>query len=218
MTSVADRVTMATVVPYFQAQMTMLDSEAKIYCSTVASFGKVANPFAADAAIHTLHRAMHELMSYARTLLEDAGREIAGLPGFFGAWRSQRDHPFEVFKGTEQIIYGSYSGMTHTDRAPYIPVAVLRTAIELRLRHAFGIYSLVDPAKPQDTSPIDMGRLFEAMQKKQSEIEFAVDMHDVGESTDGATFIFTEGSGTSHGSQVFCFDISVPSSSARPIA
>ncbi|MBA3772499.1 MAG: hypothetical protein H0X13_08465 [Ramlibacter sp.] len=140
MTSAADRLTKAMAAPFYQAQMTMLDSEAKRYCSTIASFGQTPNPFAADAAVHTLHRALLELMRYAQVLLEDAGREVTDVPGFFGAWRKSREHPFEVFKGTEQIVYGTYSGMTHVDQAPYIPVAVLRTAIELRLRHAFCIY------------------------------------------------------------------------------
>jgi hypothetical protein len=179
MTSVADQLTKAMAASLYQAQMTMLDSEARRYCTTITSFGQTANPFAADAAVHTLHRALLEFMTYAHVLLEDAGREVTEVSGFFGAWRKKQEHPFEVFKGTEQVIYGTYSGMTHVDRAPYIPVAVLRTAIELRLRHAFCIYSLVDPAKPEDTVPIDMSRIFAAMQERQTEVEFAVDMHDV---------------------------------------
>ena len=157
----------------------MLDSEARRYCKTIALFVQDLDKFAANATIHTLHRALLDLMRYAQVLLEDAGREVTDVAGFFGAWRKKREHPFEVFKGTEQIIYGTYSGMTHTDRAPYIAVAVLRTAIELRLRQAFCIHSLVDPAKPEDTVPIDMNRIFTAMQARQGEIEFAVDMHDI---------------------------------------
>lgn len=179
MTSMADRLTKDTAPSFYQAQMTMIDSEARRYCMTITSFGKVQTPVAADATVHSLHPALLELMRYACILLEDAGREITDVPGFYGAWRKNRDHPFEVFKGTEQIIYGVYSGLTHADRAPYIPVAVLRTAIELRLRHAFCIYSLADPAKPENTVPIDMSSIFTAIQKRQSEIEFAVDIHDV---------------------------------------
>jgi hypothetical protein len=177
--SVADRFTKDTAPPFYQAQLTMLDSEARRYCKAIASFMQAPDKFAENATIHTLHPALLELMGYARVLLEDAGREVTDVAGFFGAWRKRREHPFEVFKGTEQIVYGAYSGMTHADRAPYIPVAVLRTAIELRLRQAFCIHSLVDPAKPEETVPIDMSRIFTAMQARQGEIEFAVDMHDI---------------------------------------
>lgn len=159
--------------------MTMLDAEARRYCQTIDSFGKATNRFSEDAAIHTLHRALLEIMRYARILLEDAAREIAAVNGFFGAWRRKRETSFEIFKGAEQIVYGTYSGMTHVDRSPYAPVAVLRTAIELRLRDAFGVYSLVDPARQDDLVPVDMSTLFAAIQKQQSKIDFEVDIHDV---------------------------------------
>ncbi len=118
-------------------------------------------------------------MSLAIVLLEDASYEIIKLPGYYGAWMRKYETPFEVFKGTEQIIYGTYSGMTHADRAPYVPVAVLRTAIELRLRHAFGITNYINPAKPEEMIPIDLSKLFEAIQTQQTEIEFAVNLHDI---------------------------------------
>lgn len=164
---------------FYQAQLTMLDSEARRYCKSIAEFAKTQEPFAADAVVHTLHRALLEMMHLAVVLLEDAAREVTKEPGYFSAWRRRHETPFEVFKGTEQIIYGVYSGMTHADRAPYAPVAVLRTAIELRLRHAFCVSSLVDLSRPEDMIPIDLSKLFEAIQKRQGEIDFVVDVHDI---------------------------------------
>jgi hypothetical protein len=119
------------------------------------------------------------MMRLARVLLEQAGAGVAGVPGYYRAWKRGAEHPFEVAQGTRQMIYGVYSGLAFADRAPYLPVAVLRTAIELRLRHAFGIYGLVDLLNPGDLVPIDMSKLFEAIQKHQHEIDFAVDIHDV---------------------------------------
>lgn len=179
MTSVAERRTKESAASFYQAQLTMMDSEAIRYCQSIARFGAAPLQFAPEAVIHTLHRALLEIMSYARVLLEDAAREVTDVPGYFAAWRSKRDHPFEVFKGAEQNVYGTYSGMTHTDRAPYVSVAVLRTAIELRLRHAFCIYSVVSPNNPEDSAPIDMSSIFMAIQAVKGKIEFAVDVHDV---------------------------------------
>ena len=129
--------------------------------------------------MHTLHRALLEMMRYALILLEDAAHHVTDVPGYFAAWRRKRETPFEVYKGTEQIIYGIYSGMTHADRAPYTPVAVLRTAIELRLRGAFCVSSYVNPERPDDLIPIYLSKLFEAIQTNQKDIEFIVDLHDV---------------------------------------
>jgi hypothetical protein len=164
---------------FYQAQLTMLDAEARRYCASIESFAKQQTMVYADAALHTLHRALLEMMCVATVLLEDAARAITDLSGYFGAWRRRREHPFEVFKGAEQIIYGTYSGMTHADRAPYIPVAVLRTAIELRLRHAFGVYSLRDPKNPDVPVFSAFSALFRAIQAQQDEIAFAVDINDV---------------------------------------
>ncbi|VBT33943.1 Uncharacterised protein [Burkholderia pseudomallei] len=183
MISVSDRITRARDPAFYRAQLTMLDKEATRYCNVIDSFSQAISQgapiFSENATVDTLHRALREMMRYALILLEDAASGVTDVPGYFGAWRRRHETPFEVFKGTEQIIYGTYSGMTHTDRAPYIPVAVLRTAIELRLRDAFCVSSYVNPSKPEELIPIDLSKLFDAIQTRQKDIDFAVDLHDV---------------------------------------
>jgi hypothetical protein len=179
MISVSDRISRLANPAFYRAQLTMLDKEANRYCDSIDSFSNASEIFAEDAVVHTLHCALADMMRYALTLLEDAASNVTEVPGYFGAWRRKNDAPFEVFKGTEQIIYGTYSGMTHADRAPSTPVAVLRTAIELRLRGAFCVSSYINPSKPDDLIPIDLSRLFEAVQTRQNEIEFAIDLHDI---------------------------------------
>ena len=164
---------------YYRAQLTMLDAEARRYCASIDTYAKASSVFADEAVVHTLHRALHDIMEHVLPLMETAAQAVADMPAYYAAWRRPREMSFEVFKGAEQIIYGTYSGMTHADRAPYTPVAVLRTAIELRLRHAFCVSSLVDPDRPDELIPIDLSSLFEAIQSRQQEIEFIVDLHDV---------------------------------------
>lgn len=179
MVSVADRKIKLAEPSYYRAQLTMLDKEATRYCTQIDAFSQATSVFSEEATVHTLHCALLEMMRYARILLEDAARNVTDVPGYFAAWRRKRETPFEIYKGTEQIIYGTYSGMTHVDRAPYTPIAVLRTAIELRLRGAFCVSSYVNPEKPDDLIPIDLSKLFEAIQTKQKDIQFIVDLHDV---------------------------------------
>ncbi|KVN36020.1 hypothetical protein WJ63_01560 [Burkholderia pyrrocinia] len=181
MISITDRTEMLKDASYYRAQLTMLDAEATHYCDTIDKFATVpqAELFAEAAAVHTLHRALIDIMRSAIPLLESAAACVTGVPTYFAAWSRKVETPFEVFKGTEQIIYGTYSGMTHADRAPHIPVAVLRTAIELRLRYAFGISGYVNASRPDERIPIDLSKLFEAIQNRQRDIEFAVDIHDV---------------------------------------
>lgn len=179
MVSISDRENKLAEPSYYSAQLTMLHKEATRYCESIDRFAQASSVFAEDAVVHTLHRPLHEMMQYALTLLEDAGHNVAGVSGYFGAWRRKHDAAFEVYKGAEQSIYGTYSSMTHADLAPYTPVAVLRTAIELRLRGAFCISSFSHAQKPDQLIPIDLSRLFDSIQQHQKEVHFLVDMHDV---------------------------------------
>jgi hypothetical protein len=169
-----------TEARFYQAQLTMFDSEARRYCKVIDEMSAAKETvFALDAVIDTLHRGLWDMLRYAHVLLEDAAREVTDVPGYYASARRTHEAAFEVYKGAEQSVYGTYSGMTHMDRAPYTPVAVLRTAIELRLRQAFGVSILVDPANAADLIPIDMSKLFEAIRGYTQQIEFIVDVHDV---------------------------------------
>src|ERR1700687_5730803 len=89
------------------------------------------------------------------------GRSLPGWHDPPNLW-TVPDRTFEVFKAAEQTIYGRYSGLTHTDRAAFAPVSILRTSIELRMRRAFGIQSYLDP-RNENTKPIQMGELFDVV-------------------------------------------------------
>lgn len=181
--SVADRAKKKKMPSFYHAQLTMLAGEATLYCDAIDAFALAKSEgtaiFAEDARVDSLYRALHDMMGQAYILLEDASREIASNPGRFPSGRREHEHSFEVFLGTRQLIYGTYSGLAFADRAPYTPVAALRTAIELRMRDAFCISSYKNPAKPDQIIPIDLSRLFEAIQSKGAEMDFAIDLHDI---------------------------------------
>lgn len=183
MVSAADQDQMVHKSTYYQAQLTMLDSVAKIYCRQIRTVFEQWQPgsphvFALDVAVDELHTALHEYMSYARILLEDAGTYVTQVSGYYGAWRSAVDHPFQIYVGTRQATFGKFSGLTHTDRTPYVPIAVLRTAIEIRLRNAFCINGFINQ-KTGETVPIDMNRLLTAISTQKDKLDFAVDLHDI---------------------------------------
>lgn len=159
----ADRDKMPLEPNFYVAQLTMLNSEVRRYSDEVTGFVNQGHPDS-EATIHTLHGALHDHLRHGLVLLEQAADALSNCPGAYGAWSSRFEHPFEVYKGAEQIVYGTYSGLTHVDRAPYIPTAVLRTAIEVRLRLAFGIEGYIDSTN-NEFVPINLSRLFEAVHK-----------------------------------------------------
>jgi len=168
---------MPTTPKFYIAQLTMLDGEAKRYCTAARSFVATPEPFAGNAALVNLHDGLIDLFSHGIILFEQAAHLLLNLPGAYGGWSRRVETPIEVFKGAEQIIYGQFSGLTHIDRAPFTPVSVLRSAIEIRLRSAFGIYAHFDSSN-HSLRPIDMSQLAEEIQTHLANIQFDVDFHD----------------------------------------
>ena len=173
----ADREKMPRQSNFYIAQLTMLDSEVKRYCRAVTNFDSQTSPYA-TATVHTLHVALKAHLDHGRILLEQAGHALLDLPGAYGAWSRRIEDPFEIYKGAEKIVYGTYSCLTHTDRAPYTPIAVLRAAIEIRLRSAFCIEGYIDSSNNAFV-PIELRRLLDAVSEYLPKIEFAVDFHDI---------------------------------------
>ncbi|PWB89886.1 hypothetical protein C5688_13685 [Methylocystis sp. MitZ-2018] len=154
----------------------MFDAELKRYCEVVRKLPPSDRWFAEDAKVDMLHRTIVRFLDYAIILLDDASRKM-GSAKQYGTLANRYDHHFQIYKGAEQVVYGRYSALTHDDHAPYVGVAVIRTAIEIRLRRAFGIQGLTN--EQGGFRPIDLGMLFEAVKPHKQRIQFAVDFDDV---------------------------------------
>jgi hypothetical protein len=173
-----DRQKMPLKDSYHIAHLTMLDAEAKRICAAAVRFRQAPNTFAPNATISELQGALQEILLDGLVLLHKAHEALKETPNPYLIITRGADHPFEIFKGAEQFIYGRYSGLTHVDRAPFAPIAALRTAIEIRMRSAFGIYCYID-ASNNSLRPIDLSQLFEEIKKHLTQITFAIDFHDV---------------------------------------
>jgi hypothetical protein len=176
--SFADREQMPLTKTFYIAQLSMFERETKRHCEAASRLLSEPHSEYHEASIYQLHSGLYILLLDGLVLLEQGGHALLGLATAYGAWHITADHPFAIFKGTEQIIYGQFSGLTHVDRAPLIPVALLRTALEIRLRSAFGIQAYINPTN-KSIKPIDMRSLFEEIKKYLAEIDFAIDFHDL---------------------------------------
>lgn len=165
--------------PYFHAHITMLDVEAKRYCAQVKRFAQMQPAPYVNATALSLHKPLLNLMFDGLSLLENAAQNVAGVDDYYAAYGKRFEHPIEVLNGARQVIYGIHSGLAHSDLAPSMAIAVLRTAIELRIRHAFCIYHMVSKKRIPSITPIDLNTLFTAIQPYEKNIQFGVDFHDL---------------------------------------
>ena len=161
--SVADQVELPTTTKFYHSQLTMLDAEAKRFCKRVSSFLEHDLKVIPEAPVFMVHRRLEMHLRYAKVLLESAGGFVAGVPSYYGAWAKPYDSAFETFKAAEQAVYGPMSGMAHNDLALGALIAILRTAIELRIRDAFCIQSRFSPTDVKALFPVDMSELFQAI-------------------------------------------------------
>lgn len=177
-TSYHDLIMMPQNGRFYVAHLAMFESELDRFIRSGRGFLNKQSPPYPHATEHELREGLQDLLFAAPVLLEAAGAIRLDLPGAYGAYSAGSDHTFPVFKAAEQMIYGRYSGLTHTDRAPFAPVPILRTALELRIRRAFGIQSFLNPNN-YATKPIQVGDLFDVILQFERQIDASVDLHDV---------------------------------------
>lgn len=177
-TTANEQGTLSASARFYEAQTAMFAAEATRYANTVARADFGAMVRFADAAVHELCEGLRDLLLDAVVLLEQAGHALLDCPGAYGAWRNRFDLPFEIYKAAEQVTYGKYSLLTHIDRAPFVGIALLRVAIETRLRTAFCVYAY-EQAANRSVQPINVSELLEAIELHCPTAVFAVERHDV---------------------------------------
>jgi hypothetical protein len=178
-TSPTEAVFLSTSARFYSAHMLMLDAELARYVASAQALSSspTPGPFAVTSDFE-LKQGIADLLLDAVVMLERAAQNKLNILGAYGVHRMSTDRTFEVFKATEQSTYGRYSGLTHTDRAPFGPVTMLRTAIELRVRRAFGAFVYVHLHR-DEYKPLNLSELFKAIFEFQSSIHANVDLHDV---------------------------------------
>lgn len=177
-TTAHEQDTLLASARFYEAQAAMFAAEASRYASVVARADFAAMERFADASVHELSEGVRDLLLDALVLLEQAGHVMLDCPGAYGAWGRRFEMPFEIYKAAEQVTYGKYSLLTHIDRAPFVGIALLRVAIETRLRTAFCVYAY-EQAANRSVQPINVSELLEAIELHCPTAVFAVDRHDV---------------------------------------
>jgi hypothetical protein len=173
-----DLITKPREAAFYAANGTMFSEEARRFITAGKSLLQAGFFPSRAVSEREVAEGLGHLLFEAVVLLEIAAGHRHQLDGYYGAYSVGRDHTFPVFKAAEQAIYGRYSGLTHTDRAPFAPIAALRTAIELRVRRAFGLQSFLDQGN-FGLTPISMSSIFDELFKFERQIGSLVDLRDV---------------------------------------
>ena len=176
--SLADLVELPKKASYWGAQLVMFEREARRYARPAIRFSPVGERPYKDATERELREGLIRCLRDGVLLLERAGTIKLDLAGAYGVWGAGQYSTFPMFKAAEQMTYGRYSGLTHADEAAHASIAILRTAIELRMRRAFGVQSFVN-LKTGELTPISFSSLMEKVLAQARHIRSQVDLHDL---------------------------------------
>lgn len=163
---------------YWAAQLVMFERETGRYISAGLHCAPDSiAPFKNSNELE-IREGLRRNLRDAFIMLESAGTIRLDLQGAYGAWAVGEYHTFPMFKAAEQLTYGRYSGLTHTDEAEHVSSAILRMAIELRIRRAFEIQSFLN-TKTGELTPISFSEIMEKVLAQAKHIHCPVDLHDV---------------------------------------
>ena len=163
---------------FWGAQLVMFERETSRYVNAGLNSEPTSTAPFKNPAEREVQEGLRRNLRDAAIMLESAGTIRLDLQGAYGAWAVGEYHTFPMFKAAEQLTYGRYSGLTHTDEAEHVSSAILRTAIELRIRRAFEIQSYLN-SKTGELTPISFSNIMEKVLAQAKHIHCPVDLHDV---------------------------------------
>jgi len=116
---------------------------------------------------------LKKLVLDAEWLLEEWASAKEGITGVFGIYKNRHHHPLQISHAVEQLYFGGSRFMTTPDNASESSIAVLRVALETRLRWGFGVLGRLRKSDGA-FQPLGMASLFEAIKSHQASITLDV--------------------------------------------
>lgn len=141
-------------------------SNAEIFLRQVDVVLEYCSVYSLPDDLHRQHQTIKELFADSIAFLNDWGSSTQGVPDVYDVWGPGVDHFHQVYNAARGQSRGE------SGRSTYSTVSLLRTAIELRLRWAFGVLGRVNDQG--GIGPVGLSKLLEEIRKHKDEITFAV--------------------------------------------
>jgi len=125
-------------------------------------------------AYGNVYRYVQHLLLDSVVLFEHWASRSLGVPGVYGIGKNEMTHLVAFWHGTRQMIYGHGSfGLSFIDSHSELAVGMIRQAIELRLRRAFG---LIGKSRNPDGAfyPVGFGQLLDVIDAVGADVVTAI--------------------------------------------
>lgn len=121
---------------------------------------------------------VHKLMLDAHVLLDDWARLNQGVPGMYGIGKNTIHDAMQISHAAQQLMFAGSPLFSFSDNATYASTALIRVAIETRLRFGFGLLGVRDLAT-DTVKPLNLSRVIDAAGKHVATIDFAVQLQHI---------------------------------------
>jgi hypothetical protein len=134
---------------------------------------------AANFAYGNVYRYVQGLLMDSVVLFEHWGTRALEVPGVYGVGKNETAHLVQFWHGTRQMIYGHGSfGLSFAGSHSDLAVGMIRQAVELRLRRAFGVLGK-SRVSDGSFSPVSLSELFDAIDEAGSDVITPVPLFNI---------------------------------------
>lgn len=165
-----------------QSQQVFYAANARIFlktCNMVAGAIAKAPPDPRQDIFATKHYSLlRNMVLDAQSLLADWATSTQGIPAMYGIGKNPFHDPFQISHAAEQLMYGGSSLFTFSDIACDSATALLRIALETRIRFGFGLLGVRDLASGS-IEPLNMSKILEAIKLHESKFVLAVPLQHI---------------------------------------
>ena len=126
-----------------------------------------------------LVRHLKPLFLDSRCLFQEWGTHIAKPQISFGIGKNLLMHSVNVYHGAKQIIYGHGTfGLSLADNHSELAMATIRQAVEIRLRHGFGVVGK-ESVSDGTIHPVALSIVIDVMGEHADEMDLAVPIENI---------------------------------------
>ncbi|CAJ6031208.1 Uncharacterised protein [Burkholderia pseudomallei] len=165
-----------------QAQLTFYTSNTKIFCEICSWIAEVIINASADPRSEIFASQHYSLLRNmaldALVLLNDWATLTQGTPAMYGVGKNTLHDSFQISHATEQLMFGGSPFFAFSDLATDSGIALLRVALETRIRFGFGLLGVLDLAN-QTVLPLNMSTILEAIKLHEGKFELAVPLQHI---------------------------------------
>lgn len=160
-----------------QEQQAFYSANAQIFtdtCSFIASAVVTAHSDPKAEPFASRHYALlNHLVLDAQVLLADWAALIQQVPGMYGIGKNSLQGAFEISHAADQLMFAGSPFFAFSDNAADASTALLRVALETRLRFGFGLLGVLDKAT-QAVLPLKLNIVLAAIATHENKMKLGV--------------------------------------------